>query len=303
MEAARGLRGWRRLAIGGAAVTYLLVALGGIVRITGSGMGCGDDWPLCNGALVPPMDLPTFIEYSHRLVAAAVAVLVVALGVLAWRSRPDASWQPRRRIAAWAVVLLVVQILLGAITVWLELPPSLVVLHLGTGMALLGVLVGASCQGVAPQRLGGRSSDGAARLAWGATVLGVVVVLAGALVANLGAAPACQGFPLCNGELLPGRDWRIELHWFHRMLAYVFALGTISLPILAARRRSWDGAARASAWVVVVAAFGQVAVAAAMVWALLPDGLRALHVALGAAVFAALVAHAWVVDYPAPQRA
>jgi heme A synthase len=297
------MRGWRRLAIGAAVVTYLLVTLGGIVRITGSGMGCGDDWPLCNGALVPVMDLPTFIEYSHRLVAAAVAVLVAAMGLVAWRSRSDAAWQSQRRVAVWAVSLLVVQILLGAITVWLELPPPSVVLHLGTGMALLGVLVAGACQGVAPHRLGNRSSDLASRLAWGMTVLGLVVVLVGALVANLGAAPACQGFPLCNGELLPGRDWRIELHWFHRTLAYLFALGTLSLPIVAARRRSGDAATRAGGRVVVVTALGQVAVAAAMVLALLPDGLRALHVALGAAVFAALVAHAWLVAHPGQQAA
>ncbi len=293
------VRGWRWLGIGAALVTYLLVTLGGIVRITESGMGCGDDWPLCNGALIPAMDLPTFIEYSHRIVAAAVALLVAAMGLVAWRSRSNAAWRPRRRIAVWAVVLLVVQILLGAITVWLELPPASVVLHLGTGMALLGVLVVAACQGLAGERVGKHLRDGAVRFAWGMTGLGLIILLAGALVANLGAAPACQGFPLCNGDWLPARNWRIELHWLHRTLAYLFALATFSLPILAARRRPGDMATRASSWVVVAVAVGQVAVAAAMVLAGLPDGLRALHVAMGAGVFAALVAHAWLVAHPA----
>ncbi|MEN8145700.1 MAG: COX15/CtaA family protein, partial [Gemmatimonadota bacterium] len=74
---------WGRLAGYTAVSTLALIVLGGIVRITGSGLGCGDDWPLCNGRLIPPMDLPTMIEYGHRLVAAALAVLVFALAAKA----------------------------------------------------------------------------------------------------------------------------------------------------------------------------------------------------------------------------
>src|SRR2546423_7991600 len=64
-------RRFTRLAWLAATCTYLLIILGAIVRITGSGLGCGEHWPLCNGRLLPPLDLPTLIEYGHRLVAAA----------------------------------------------------------------------------------------------------------------------------------------------------------------------------------------------------------------------------------------
>jgi heme A synthase len=77
-------RRFTTLAWSAAVCTYLLIILGGIVRITGSGMGCGDHWPLCNGHLFPPLsDIGTVIEWSHRLVAALVSVLVVALAALA----------------------------------------------------------------------------------------------------------------------------------------------------------------------------------------------------------------------------
>src|SRR5213592_3258194 len=69
--------------------TYLLIVLGAVVRITGSGLGCGEHWPLCNGHLFPPLnDIGTVIEWSHRLVAGLVTILVVALAI---RSDPDSA--------------------------------------------------------------------------------------------------------------------------------------------------------------------------------------------------------------------
>src|SRR5690349_22127228 len=126
-------RRFTRLAWAAAAATYFLIILGAIVRITGSGLGCGEHWPLCNGRLLPPLDLPTMIEYGHRLAALAVTVLVAALAVLSWRERRDAgsemrdaSAQPPNRPTAIAYValgLLVLQVAIGAITVKLALPP------------------------------------------------------------------------------------------------------------------------------------------------------------------------------------
>jgi heme A synthase len=68
------------------ACAYLLIVLGAVVRISGSGMGCGDHWPLCNGHLFPPLDdIRTVIEWSHRLVASLVSILVIGLVALNWR--------------------------------------------------------------------------------------------------------------------------------------------------------------------------------------------------------------------------
>src|SRR5262249_35933425 len=124
----------RNLAFFTAALAYALIVLGAVVRISGSGLGCGDHWPMCNGHWFPPFDdIRTVIEWSHRLVAATLGVPVVLLAVLAYarRGEPGGSGaQGVLRPALLALALLVIQALLGAITVWLDLQVSAVLLHL-----------------------------------------------------------------------------------------------------------------------------------------------------------------------------
>ncbi|MFQ5690194.1 MAG: heme A synthase [Gemmatimonadota bacterium] len=298
-----GRAGWSRLLAAGVAVTYSLVVLGGVVRITGSGLGCGDDWPLCHGRLIPPLDLPTLIEYTHRLVAVLVSVLVCVLVAWAWKPGRGAAWARERRLSLVALGLLLLQVLLGAVTVWLELPPASVVLHLGTAMLLLGTLVATYSAAVLDHARRASIGDRACRVSWALAGASLVVVLMGALVANLGAAPACQGFPLCNGRWLPGPDLRVRLHWAHRLAAYVLVFGLVFLPSWVKRARWGDRAAVRTAWLATAVGGLQVAVAAAMVLRLLPTALRAAHLAVGAALFTVLVVHAWLVQHPSSGRA
>src|SRR5437870_10431996 len=131
------MKGFRALSVATAVATFALVVLGGVVRVSGSGLGC-PDWPLCHGRVLPPLELHSIIEYSHRTTASLTSALVVLTAVVAWL-----AWRKRRDIvipATVALVLLVVQVLLGAITVRLELPPMIVLAHLATAMALLAAV-------------------------------------------------------------------------------------------------------------------------------------------------------------------
>jgi heme A synthase len=263
-----------RLAWAAAVATYLLIILGAIVRITGSGLGCGEHWPLCNGSLLPPLDLPTMIEYGHRMAAAAVTILVLALAADAWRLRRAATAASPTAVSPTAasyvaVGLLIVQILLGAITVWLSLPAWTVILHLGTAMLLLAALLVAARPIARPVKAG----------VW-AAALGFVTVLLGALTANMGAAFSCTGFPLCNGQILPDGGTLQHVHWTHRLLAYSLAAYVL---VWAVKSRN-----RAPRYVLALV-IAQVAVAAAMVLLALPKVLQAAHVAVGAGLWAGLV--------------
>jgi protoheme IX farnesyltransferase len=281
----------RRLAWTGATLALGLIVLGGIVRITGSGMGCGDHWPSCDGQWFPPLDLPTLIEIGHRWAAALVSLLVFAVAAVAWRRHR--AEPALRNPAVLAAVLLVVQVLLGAVTVKLALPPWVIVTHLANAMLLLATLMvvglrAGALQGPASPRPSAR--HGAHGLVVATAVLGFVVILYGAQVANFHAGLLCLGFPLCDGGVLPPRSSLAALQWTHRVLAFAF----LGVTIVMVRRVGRDsdaagGNLRRAAGLVLAATVAQIAVAAAMVLHLLPPALRALHLLVGTLVWAALV--------------
>jgi heme A synthase len=273
-------RPFRFLAWTAAIAAYLLIVLGAVVRITGSGLGCGDEWPVCHGRLIPPLsDTATFIEWNHRLVAAIVSILVVALAGMNWRARKGARSTEQSapsRAGYVALGLLVVQVLLGAVTVKLQLPPWTVILHLGTAMLLLATLLAAA---LGRPSLAARPTPGGSP-GLGAAALGFVTVLFGALTANLGAATACTGFPLCNGQLIPAGNYLQHIQWTHRLLAY----GLFAYLVVWAFRTRQRGPI-----VVLGLAVLQIVVAAVMVLRGVPGWLQVLHAAVGTAVWAGLV--------------
>ena len=134
----RGSGRLSRMMAGSALITALLaVALGGVVRVTGSGLGC-PDWPLCYGSVIPPWELEAWLEYIHRLSAAVSGVftfLMVATVFMRYglRSRMFLA-------ASLAGALLLTQAALGAFTVLSEIEPGWALLHTGVATGLVGVL-------------------------------------------------------------------------------------------------------------------------------------------------------------------
>ncbi len=283
-----------RLAWLGAGLAFGLIVLGGIVRITGSGMGCGDHWPRCNGEWFPPLDLPTLIEIGHRWAAALVSLVVLAMAAVAWtRHRSEPAL---RNPATLALIILVVQVLLGAITVKLALPPTVVIIHLANAMLLLAAIMvialraGGSASHQVTGALSAPPRHSAHPLVVGTVALGFVVILFGAQVANFHAGLLCLGFPLCNGSVRLPANTLAALPWAHRALAFLFLAVAIVLAVRLNRRSDPASLAlRRAAGLVVGATVLQIGVAAAMVLQLLPPTLRAVHLLVGTLIWGALV--------------
>jgi heme a synthase len=225
-----GDRGFRLLAVGAAIAAWVLVAVGGVVRVTASGLGC-PHWPLCTAGAVPLDERHSVIEYSHRAVVAVVVVLVVAVAVRAWL-----SYRTRRAVlwpALAALVLVPLQALLGAVVVWLTLPGWVVALHFVVGMVFLGTLVFTAAAAWPPAER--PATRRFARLAWAAVLAGFALVCIGATVVALDAATACgKQWPGCNGGFVAGGA-HADVQVAHRLLAYTVAALAVALLVLAFR--------------------------------------------------------------------
>ncbi len=300
------MKAFRVLSVATAVVTYALVVLGGVVRVSGSGLGC-PDWPLCHGRLLPPLNLHAIIEYSHRTTASLTSLLVVLTAVFAWF-----AWRHRRDIvipATIALGLLAVQVVLGAITVRLELPPMIVLAHLATAIALLGavcVTAAAAClpdvsnarialkrgsRGATPRPLA--SAGGPARLAAAGTYL---LILSGSLVVGSGASGACDAWPLCGRGFHFAFDGLPAIQLLHRGVAAVVGLLIVVSLVSVLARHPRQRAVRATVALTLAALAFQVAVGAAVVTLHLPAALRGLHLALASAVWAGTVVLAVIVS-------
>ncbi len=282
----------RRLGYLALLIGFAQVVFGAIVRITGSGLGCGDHWPDCYGSFMPGHGGPTvLVEISHRYGAAALSLAIVALVIAAWykRKEPGVSGPGGAlRPALLAILLVVMAAFFGAITVKMELNPLVVATHLAIAMSLLAVLV------VAVVRAGGFGANKiparyertlrSGRAAIGLTFLALVF---GALTANTpGAAVACQGFPWCRTIAEGGPALYIQAT--HRIIAFLL-LGHLMGIVAGVRGRGEARAVRNAAWTALVVVALQVLVAAAMVEMNLPPGLRALHQAAGTALWICVV--------------
>ena len=283
----------KRLSLAALVLAFFQIVFGAIVRITGSGMGCGDHWPKCLGAWFPPLDRPDLIiEISHRYLALALSLVIVWLLISAWLMRGQPGVGGRGgllRPATVAAVLVVVAALLGAVTVRLLLNPLVVVAHLTIAMSLLATLAVALFRagglGAAATLAGG--SRRTARSARIAVVLAFLTLLLGALTANLpDAASSCTGFPLCRDITAEGAPFIV--HVVHRVLAFLL-FGHLLGMAISVGKRDEPKAVKAVARTAFAATLIQVLIAAGMIEMAFPALMRSLHQAVGTFVWLATV--------------
>jgi heme A synthase len=263
------------------------VIFGGFVRISGSGMGCGDNWPKCYGYWFPPFDRPDLvIEVMHRYFAATLSTVVAVFLLVSFLRRADRGVSGKGgvlRSAALAFCIVITAATLGAVTVNYRNEWWATLAHKAVAMSLLGTL------SVAWIRAGGLPSlaivsdrmvsDKTIRGTTVAAVLALITVMMGGMVAKwTGASVACVGFPLCGAGSLGGAAQHIQLT--HRVLAYLTAFHVVLMTALIMRRKEHATittlAGLASLVVVLQIVFG-----ALMVLTGFPMVIRSLHQATG----------------------
>jgi cytochrome c oxidase assembly protein subunit 15 len=281
-----------------------VILWGALVRATGSGAGCGNHWPLCNGQVIPLSPrVDTVIEFTHRCMTGGAGFVV--LGLLLWTFRATVKGQAARGLAVASMVLLLNEALLGALLVKLGYVTGnqsvgrviLLSIHLSNTLLLLAALtLTAVLLGTGQMRcelgvLGGKRLW--AYLGLAATL---VVGVSGSLAA-LGDTlfPASSLRAAFAQDFAAGAPWLLRLRGVHPVSAVIAAVFVLWL--VAQARRA--GAGRLSSIVVGLLVF-QFALGFADVLLLAPVWMQIVHL-LGADLYwVALVALAAAVVWPRP---
>ncbi|MGJ3245236.1 MAG: COX15/CtaA family protein [Elainellaceae cyanobacterium] len=177
-----------------AIATFILMAIGSATRVMNAGLAC-PDWPLCYGTLIPTqqMNLQVFLEWFHRLDAALIGVMAIALASLSWWHRHEVPhWLPW--VSTLALGLVCFQGLLGGLTVTELLRFDIVTAHLGTALLFFATLLIAGTLLLPQHRAGDHKTNANTALPWISLVAAILIYLqslSGGLVGSRWALHQC----------------------------------------------------------------------------------------------------------------
>ena len=298
----------RRLSIAALVVACTHLVFGAIVRISGSGMGCGDNWPKCYGYWFPPFDRPDLIvEVSHRYLASILTVTVLSMTFVAYRNRRIAGVGGRGgvlRSALGAVGAVVTAAILGGVTVKMGNAAWATVAHWRVAMTLLAFVAATAIRAGA---LGGtsaatqRGTTSTARMARGAATLAILAVALGGLTAKYpGASVGCTTVPACGRP--PSVDpSAMYVQLVHRAAAVLLLLHLIGTVMVLRNRASEEAPiVRRAATIALSMVVLQLVIASTMVLLHLPAVLRSLHEATGVGIWLSCFAFAYLARRVSP---
>jgi cytochrome c oxidase assembly protein subunit 15 len=295
-------RGAERFAWGVVGYNVLVILWGALVRATGSGAGCGNHWPLCNGQVIPVSPtIHTVIEFTHRMMVSGSIYAMIAL--IVWTFRSSLKGSAARVFVVVSTVLLLNEAVLGALLVKLGYVTGnqsigrvvLLSVHLGNTLLLVAALTVTAVMLGTRQMWSGLKSSGLDRTL---AVIGLVATLIVGVSGSLAALgdtlfPASSLRAAFAQDLAAGSPWLLRLRGIHPLSALVAAGFVIWLLVRAHREN------RPTGWVVGLLAL-QFVLGVADVILLAPTWLQIVHL-LGADLFwVALVVMAAQVVWPKP---
>lgn len=241
----------RWFAIATAIGMLIVLLMGARVTATGSGDGCGNDWPLCHGRFLPENTYESITEYSHRIVTGGEGLLVVATALLAWPMRH--RYPESKLLVPLMAGTLVLQSLMGAAAVKWPTSPEVMATHFGISLICLAsaallarVLNERRESGPQLEAFLARVDSAPQRvmrpqylMAVAGVVASLLVAYSGAYVRHRHAELACVSWPTCNGKLIPEFTGLAGVQTIHRLGALLIILVVGGLVVTAARVRRY----------------------------------------------------------------
>lgn len=279
----------KKLALTSIVVNYILIVFGGYVASSESGMGCGPDWPLCNGVFIPVLKGATLIEYTHRVIGAVLGISVFILFIKILRGNTS---KVIRTVSKWMLGLLVIQILLGAVVVFLDTPAIVVTIHLLIAMTFLSILIYIwrrkewedSIRSVKPINV-----SGVQQIKYHYNVLIGLLVFTmglGAYIKHQSYGLACNWLG-CRDSLLPASNPEI-LQTLHRIFAIATAVYIVVLCFLAFSK-GWESSVQMRLLFALTTVLAQIGVGIATIMTNLDISWAVIHLAIATALVMVIV--------------
>jgi heme A synthase len=267
-----------RVAVG---LFFLLLVWGNLVAGMEAGLGC-PDWPLCHGRVVPPAKLDTWMEFGHRLIAAAATVSLLMLARDRFRRYRGAT----RAVPVAALALVAVEIVLGGLVVLLELPTDLTTVHFAIGLSVFLLVCLMAARDGAPD-VPSFSARGHAGLFLGVGALLFFQLVLGAFVRHSDSGLACTDFPTCAGHWIPPvSSGKPFIQFLHRLAGFLVFLTTAAVWAMSRADERLERF-RSPALALMLLCLFQVAVGAAVALSHLVPAVTALHLAMALAMMLA----------------
>lgn len=268
-------------------LTYFMMFWGNLVSATGSGMGCGDDWPACKGTYAPTISFEVVMEWGHRILGALVSIFILTTCIKAW-NHPKFK-RPIRLLALAIPLYLLFQVLLGRATVILGLSLTISTIHLLLAAFIFIGLILIACVSTWDRNQISEPSPAALALSRLVAVgfIGLIIQLAlGALVRHGQAGLACPSFPNCINSFWPTPFvFQTAVAFFHRWWGMIMA-GLYILIMF--KSKNLNPSIRKPANAVGFLAIFQVLLGIATVLDRLQVGSRSIHAAVGYLLIACL---------------
>ncbi|HOE97260.1 MAG TPA: COX15/CtaA family protein [Candidatus Sumerlaeota bacterium] len=292
-------------------LTYCLIVLGGIVHNTGSSLAC-PDWPKCFGQWMPEMTGGVFYEHSHRMLGTLVGLCAIALCIVLWRPAPD--FPSIRHHGLILLGIIIIQGILGGITVLYQLPDLVSTAHLGTSMLVMLYMIYLANETFRRgRRTGGQAAATTYDAALAAPYLRLIVIILAVLYAQIvfgafirhSGASAAAGQGMRNALLgsdpntgqiavWPSNGWAL-LNVLHRYVGVVLGVAVVALSV-----KLNTGLGRQSSphrvmlfWLPAALVMLQIVIGVGMLAMFLHTAMRTAHLAFAALLLAVLF-HLWL---------
>lgn len=275
---------------------------------TGSALGCGRQWPLCNNSIVPTFKTEqTIIEFAHRSIVGVVTLLLIVTSIAAWRRY--GKWLEVKLFVSLMLGFVFLEAVLGALGVIFSDPPPVLAFHLGVSLvafvaAVLLMAVVAQIQRALrrdpeqPRIRSGELPKGFRVLAAATLIYTFIAIYIGAYIASIGAGASFRGFPIpMENYQQAGVNFYFDI--LHRSIALGLVLLCVALVVVAYRARRKD--LRWGTWLAVIFVVLQGLSGALLVWTHLSTTAFLFHVSNVSCLFATL-SYLWVQSLPEPHR-